>query len=145
MEAQGTCYISEQRPSSSPVPCHSSYTSACGRPPGRSQRPNCESSWGRGTCGEPGESFSQAVGWYWREKEPLLLAVREMNEPLFLLSTVSPIVSVAVVRCLLCEQQVTSLLTPKGPRAFSRSSVCIVHFIGKAHNGTSSHPRSLGS
>lgn len=70
---------------------------------------------------------------------------REMNEPLFLISTVLPTFSVIIVRCLLCKQQVTSNPTQKGPRAFSRSSVCIVHFRGKAHNGATSHPRTWGS
>lgn len=67
---------------------------------------------------------------------------REMNEPLFLISAVLATFSVIIVRCLLCKQQVTSNLTQKGPRAFSR---CIIHFRGKAHNGASSHPRTWGS
>lgn len=67
---------------------------------------------------------------------------REMNEPLFLISTVLPTFSVIIVRCLLCKQQVTSNLTQKGHRAFSR---CTVHFRGKAHNGASPHPRTWGS
>lgn len=97
---------------------------------------------------EPVENQARASAKLWAGtggRRSLSLAVREMNEPLFLISTWLPIFSVAIVRCLLCKQQVTSLLTPKGPRAFSRSSVCIVHFRGKAHNGTSPHPRTWGS
>lgn len=121
MEAQGTCYISEQRPSSSPRPCSSSHTSACGRPSGRSQRPSCERRRNSGTCGEEGQGFSQAVGR--SQREEFLTSSERSERSLFLISTESPTCPVTTIGCLPCKQHIRSHLTHKGPRALSKSRV----------------------